>query len=153
MCCTLLGMVLDSALYRPYIRGGGGYNRMYFLDYGYMGHIKNWGVSGGGTYKRQLMVWPLRGKVGKSFSSLRCLRQVNVFFDRYWLILPTELRCENRFCLQKRVSRRTGKTLKLSGKGLFLWTLAGCGKARNLLRLWITLETMSTTELGSNVEV
>ena len=46
-----------------------------------------------------------------------------------------------------------GKTLKLSGKGLFLGTLAGCGKVRNLLRLLNTLETMITTELGSNVEV
>ena len=30
---------------------------------------------------------------------------------------------------------------ELSGKGLFLGTLAGCGKARNLLRLLNTLET------------
>ena len=46
-----------------------------------------------------------------------------------------------------------GKTLKLSGKGLFLGTLAGCGKVQNLLHLLNTLETMITTELGSNVEV
>ena len=57
------------------------------------------------------------------------------------------------FAFTKGVNRRTGKTLKLSGKGLFLGTLAGCGKARNLLRLLNTLETMITTELGSNVEV
>ena len=57
------------------------------------------------------------------------------------------------FAFTKGVNGRTGKTLKLSGKGLFLGTLAGCGKARNLLRLLNTLETMITTELGSNVEV
>ena len=54
----------------------------------------------------------LAWKVGKSFSSLRCLRQVNIFYDRYSLILLTELRCENRCCLHKRVNRRTGKNSK-----------------------------------------
>ena len=52
-----------------------------------------------------------------------------------------------------KLSDGRGKTLKLSGKGLFLGTLAGCGKARDLLRLLNTLETMITTELASNVEV
>ena len=57
------------------------------------------------------------------------------------------------FAFTKGKTDGRGKTLKLSGKGLFLGTLAGCGKARNLLRLLNTLETMITTELGSNVEV
>ena len=54
---------------------------------------------------------------------------------------------------QKGKSTDGEKLLKLSGKGLFLGTLAGYRKARNLLRLLNTLETMITTELGSNVEV
>ena len=62
-----------------------------------------------------------------------------------------EHQCGNRFCLHKKGKLTDGE--KLSGKGLFLGTLAGCGKARNLLRLLNTLETMITTELGSNVEV
>ena len=60
---------------------------------------------------------------------------------------------ETGFASTKGKTDGRGKTLKLSGKGLFLGTLAGCGKARNLLRLLNTLETMITTELGSNVEV
>ena len=52
-----------------------------------------------------------------------------------------------------KLSDGRGKTLKLSGKGLFLGTLAGLGKARDLLRLLNTLETMITTEPASNVEV
>ena len=57
------------------------------------------------------------------------------------------------FAFTKGKSDGRGKTLELSGKGLFLGTLAGCGKVRNRLRLLNTLETMNTTELGSNVEV
>ena len=60
---------------------------------------------------------------------------------------------ETGFAFTKVKTDGRGKTLKLSGKGLFLGTFAGCGKVRNLLRLLNTLETMITTELGSNVEV
>ena len=60
---------------------------------------------------------------------------------------------ETGFAFTKGKTDGRGKTLELSGKGLFLGTLAGCGKARDHLRLLNTLETMITTELGSNVEV
>ena len=60
---------------------------------------------------------------------------------------------ETGFAFTKGKTDGRGKTLKFSGKGLLLGTLAGCGKARDLLRLLNTLETMITTELGSNVEV
>ena len=57
------------------------------------------------------------------------------------------------FASQKGKSTDREKPLELSEKGLFLETLAGCGKARNLLLLLNTLETMITTEFGSNVQV
>jgi len=64
-----------------------------------------------------------------------------------------KFRLKTAFAFTKGQIDGRGKTLKLSGKDLFLGTLDRCGKARNLLRLLNTLETIITTEFGSDVEV
>ena len=63
-----------------------------------------------------------------------------------------KFRLKTAFAFTKGQIDGRGKTLKLSGKDLFLGTLDRC-EARNLLRLLNTLETIITTEFGSNVEV
>ena len=46
--CVVLFLAWYSIRHFTGLISRGTYNRMYFFDYGYMGHIKNWGLSCGG---------------------------------------------------------------------------------------------------------
>ena len=64
-----------------------------FLSTGRWAYINNWvRGGGGGLIKRQFMVWLFRTKVDKvSVHYASCLRQDTIFYDRYSLVLPTEI--------------------------------------------------------------